>query len=113
MVSTVGGGQCKFCTFYGDLDSHDCRSYPIDNKVQENKFDPVDRPAHYNQGKAQCKSCGHPIECIDITRHMDFAIGNAMKYLWRFREKNGLQDLMKARWYLEDAIKQLEKVEKC
>lgn len=83
--------------------NHKC--YEIDSA-----FDPVQRPHHYNQGKAQCKSCGHPIECIDITRHMDFAIGNAMKYLWRFREKNGLQDLAKARWYLDDAIKQLEKV---
>lgn len=89
------GGLCKGCQ---------CpKSY-----IEKKQFDPVNRPAHYNQGKAQCKSCGHPIECIDITRHMDFAIGNAMKYLWRFREKNGLQDLMKARWYLDDAIKQLE-----
>lgn len=70
--------------------------------------DPVNHPKHYNSSPAKC-DCGRPIECIDVTRHMDFNIGNAVKYLWRYKEKNGIQDLKKARWYLNDAIDRMEK----
>lgn len=69
--------------------------------------DKVNHPAHYNSGKAQC-GCGKRIECIDVTRHMDFNLGNAIKYIWRHSHKNGLEDLKKARWYLDDAIKMKE-----
>ena len=55
-----------------------------------------------------CSRCGHCIECIDVTRHMSFNIGNAVKYLWRFQDKNGIEDLKKARWYLEDEIARRE-----
>lgn len=69
--------------------------------------DLVNHPPHYNSSKAHCE-CGRRIECIDVTRHMSFNIGNAIKYLWRFQHKNGLEDLKKASWYLDDAIMQLE-----
>ena len=61
-------------------------------------FDPVSHPRHYTS---------HPsgIECIEITRHMNFNLGNAIKYIWRHAEKGGVQDLRKAIWYLEDEIK--------
>ncbi len=71
--------------------------------------DNVNHPKHYISSNATCAACGCPIECIDVTRHMSFNIGNALKYLWRFQHKNGLEDLKKARWYLEDAVKELEK----
>lgn len=71
-------------------------------------YDSVNHPKHYNSSPAHCE-CGRRIECIDVTRHMSFNIGNAVKYLWRFQDKAGLEDLKKARWYLEDVIKQLEK----
>jgi hypothetical protein len=74
-------------------------------------MDNVNNPKHYNNSPAHC-TCGRRIECIDVTRHMDFCIGNAMKYLWRFMDKNGLEDLMKARWYLDDKIKQLSVFDK-
>lgn len=64
--------------------------------------DPVNHPAHYT---------GHPsgIECIEITRHMGFNLGNALKYIWRADHKgNALEDLKKARWYLDDEIKRRE-----
>jgi hypothetical protein len=38
---------------------------------------------------------------------MGFNVGNIVKYLWRFKDKNGLEDLKKARWYLDDLIQQL------
>ena len=66
--------------------------------------DEVNQPSHYTS---------HPsgIECIEITRHHDFAIGNAIKYLWRAGLKNSeneVQDLEKAAWYIQDKIKQLK-----
>lgn len=74
--------------------------------------DPVNHPKHYTSLEAfvRCTKCDtlNAVECIDVTRHMDFAIGNAVKYLWRYKNKNGIQDLKKAAWYINDAIKQLE-----
>lgn len=66
-------------------------------------YDPVHKPAHYTK---------HPsgVECIQITEHMDFCLGNALKYIWRAGLKNNqLEDLKKARWYLDREIKRLEK----
>lgn len=71
--------------------------------------DNVNHPPHYTSNNATCSKCGECIECIDITRGMSFNLGNAVKYLWRWQHKGGLEDLKKARWYLEDAIKDLEK----
>lgn len=52
----------------------------------------------------------HPsgVECIEITRHMNFNLGNVVKYIWREGIKPGaspVEDLIKARWYLDDEIK--------
>jgi hypothetical protein len=54
----------------------------------------------------------HPsgIECIQITEHMNFCLGNAMKYLWRAGKKPGssaVVDLEKARWYIEREIQRV------
>jgi hypothetical protein len=75
------------------------------------EVDLVNNPPHYNSSPAKCSQCLHPIECIEVTRHMSFNLGNAVKYLWRWQNKGGLEDLKKARWYLEDAINELEKKE--
>jgi len=59
---------------------------------------PVNRPKHYTN---------HPsgVECIAITRHMGFNLGNAMKYIWRCDlKKDAIEDLEKAVWYLQDEI---------
>jgi hypothetical protein len=66
------------------------------------KDDPVNRPKHY---------VNHPsgIECIQITEHMNFNIGNVIKYCWRAGDKNGIEDLKKAQWYLNREIARLEK----
>lgn len=78
--------------------------------MPEVNHDAVNHPQYY---------CNHPsgIECIDITRHYCFSIGNAIKYLWRAglkkdaalddRQKE-IEDLRKAIWYINDRIKQLE-----
>jgi hypothetical protein len=59
--------------------------------------DPVNHPAHYTS---------HPsgIECIQVTEHMGFCLGNAVKYIWRADLKGGLEDLRKARWYIDREI---------
>jgi hypothetical protein len=70
--------------------------------------DMINHPVHYISSEAKCSSCNSKIECIDIARHMNFNIGNTLKYLWRYQNKNGLEDLKKAQWYLNDAIKEME-----
>lgn len=60
--------------------------------------DPVNNPSHYNQ---------HPsgVQCIQITEHMGFCIGNAIKYLWRADLKgDAIEDLRKAEWYIQREI---------
>lgn len=64
----------------------------------------INHPPHYNSSKAECSGCKKQIECIDITRHMNFNIGNAFKYLWRYEHKGGVDDLEKALWYLNDEV---------
>lgn len=73
--------------------------------------DNVNHPKHYNSSPFICE-CGRRIECIDVTRHMNFNIGNVIKYLWRAQFKNGLEDLRKAQWYLNDAVKTAEESER-
>ena len=65
--------------------------------------DAVNHPRHYTEGFAPVT-----IECIDITRHMPFTVGNAFKYVWRAGKKGGpektMEDLRKALWYIRDAV---------
>jgi hypothetical protein len=73
------------------------------------EIDNVNHPPHYNNSPAKCE-CGRRIECIDVTRHYPFNIGNAIKYLWRAELKgNALEDLKKAVWYIQDEIAKREK----
>ncbi|QSL99846.1 hypothetical protein SEA_ODAY_103 [Gordonia phage ODay] len=62
------------------------------------EHDSVNHPQHYTD---------HPsgVECIQITEHMGFCLGNAVKYIWRADLKgNAIEDLEKARWYLDREI---------
>lgn len=68
----------------------------------EKAHDPVNHPKHYTS---------HPsgVECIMITEHYGFNLGNVIKYLWRAEEKGApLEDLKKARWYLDREIQKRE-----
>ena len=64
--------------------------------------DNVNHPKHYTN---------HPsgVECITVTEHMSFCLGNAIKYLWRADLKNGIEDLEKARWYITREIEKRTK----
>ena len=62
--------------------------------------DLVNHPPHYTSHPARCQ-CGSGIECIQITEHMNFCLGNALKYIWRCGLKGDkVEDLEKAIWYL-------------
>ena len=67
--------------------------------------DNVNSPSHYNQAG---------IECIDAIKaslgdgYQDYCKGNVMKYLWRYKYKNGIEDLKKAQWYLNSMIYSLQ-----
>ena len=69
--------------------------------------DNINHPKHYNASPAKC-ICGRRIECIDVTQHMNFNLGNALKYIWRSEHKGGLEDLQKAIWYLKNEISRIE-----
>lgn len=64
--------------------------------------DPVNNPDHYKKHKSG-------IECIQITEHMNFCLGNALKYIWRADEKgNAIEDLRKAAWYINRELRRRE-----
>lgn len=76
----------------------------------EAKSDPVNHPAHYTSDPSG-------VECIQITRHRSFNIGNAIKYLWRagLKESMGqaarakhVEDLRKAIFYINDEIERIQ-----
>ena len=73
----------------------------------------VEHPDHYNSDPSG-------IECIEIVRHRNFNIGNAIKYLWRhgLKKEEGMndkdkaiEDLKKAIFYIKDEIERIEKYE--
>lgn len=49
-----------------------------------------------------------PVECIEITKYMDFLLGNAFEYVWGNKEKNGPEELNKALWYVNLAKERRE-----
>lgn len=74
----------------------------IDGARSEDVAEDAINPSHYRK---------HPsgIECIEVTRHMNFNVGNAIKYLWRYMDKGDpVENLKKAQWYIDDEIRRLE-----
>jgi hypothetical protein len=72
--------------------------------LHEKGNDMVNHPKHYTSDPSG-------VECIDITRHRNFNIGNAFKYLWRAGlkdDKKTVEDLKKAIFYISDEINRLE-----
>ena len=69
--------------------------------------DNVNHPSHYTQGG---------IECIDAIKAATVGLtgieavctGNAVKYMWRWKFKNGVEDIRKAMWYLEKLLEEVE-----
>ena len=126
MVDNNDNKQCKTC-FYAELGAqiHPCNncheydhwvkrnlyikdaSQPLSEAVKEwvdckEEEDVVNNPPHYTE---------HPsgIECIQVTEHMGFNLGNAIKYIWRCDlKKDAIEDLKKAKWYIDREINRRE-----
>ena len=70
--------------------------------------DNVNHPSHYTQGGIECIEA---LEAATVNLKGIEAVctANAIKYLWRWKEKNGKEDLKKAIWYIKKLIKEQEK----
>ena len=76
-------------------------------EIDDDGHDMVSHPKHYTQGS---------IECIDALKAATVGkrgieavcVANVIKYLWRYEEKNGIEDVRKAKWYIERLLKELE-----
>jgi len=82
----------------------------LHNCIKLHEADNVNHPNHYTRHQSG-------IECIEIARHMDFNLGNVLKYIWRHGQKKrdnegvlekAIEDLEKAAWYLNDEIEMLK-----
>lgn len=76
-------------------------------------IDNVNNPTHYTQGEIECIDCikAATVNKVGIEA---FCVGNAIKYLFRYENKNGLEDARKAQWYINRLIQELEeKKENC
>ena len=81
-----------------------CRS--ADGAVE---FEPLQpdtiNPSHYKQGDVECIDA---IKSATTDGFTGYLTGNVLKYVWRWKHKNGIEDLKKARWYLDRLIGELE-----
>lgn len=70
--------------------------------------DMVNHPSHYTQGGIECIDA---LEAATINLKGIEAVctANAIKYLWRWKEKGGVEDLEKSKWYIDRLIKKMEK----
>lgn len=105
--------SCDLCPFYDERDlSHTCKltkscipaqwDILLADELAANplcSYDAVKHPSHY---------CKNGLECIDVIKaemtpeqYKGYLYGNVLKYMWRWQDKNGLEDLKKAGQYLE------------
>ena len=97
----------KCYNWYKELNPASCENAEDSCCNKEPNVDMVNHPSHYTQGR---------IECIDALKAATVSktgieavcTANAIKYLWRYEEKNGIEDVKKARWYIDRLIKELE-----
>lgn len=70
---------------------------------EKTKLEEIKKPSRYNKrGKLECWD-------VILDQEMNFLEGNVLKYLWRYKEKNGVEDLKKAKVYLDKLILEVEK----
>ena len=100
----------KIYSWYKEIDQAACENAEDSCCSKEPNVDMVNHPSHYTQGG---------IECIDALKAATVSktgieavcTANAIKYLWRYEEKNGIEDVKKARWYIDRLIRELEEKE--
>lgn len=101
--------ECKKCAPFGYCSKKSKFIYEHGQGAPSAVKDVVNHPSHYESGR---------FECIDVMEEtqgkeavMDFCICNAFKYLYRHKRKNGIEDIKKARWYLDKFIELAEREE--
>ena len=100
----------KIYSWYKELDPAACENAENECCDVKPDADMVNHPSHYTQGG---------IECIDALKAATVSktgieavcTANVIKYLWRYEEKNGIEDVKKARWYIDRLIRELEEKE--
>ena len=90
-----------------DIRANDDRLEQDLNECIGQEVDVINHPSHYTRGSVEC------IDAIDSATTGKSGIeavcvANVIKYLWRYEEKNGIEDVKKARWYLNKLISELE-----
>ena len=75
--------------------------------ISDETYDVVNRPAHYARGEIECidaiKSAVKDLDGFDA-----YGTGTVIKYVWRHAHKNGVEDLRKARWFLDVMIEEMK-----
>jgi hypothetical protein len=83
-------------------------SYAMSDKTSDKMSDNVNHPSHYTQGGIECIEA-IKAATVNLTGIEAVCTANAIKYLWRWKEKNGKEDLKKAIWYIKKLIEEQEK----
>jgi hypothetical protein len=102
VVKSANKGKDREYRFQSDCGQF-CRWCTTEELERIDRADPIN-PIHYKQG---------PIECIDAIKaatgdgFIGYVWGNVLKYLWRWPKKGGVDDLKKARWYLDRLIQEV------
>ena len=100
----------KIYGWYKELDQATCENDEVNCYNKESNVDMVNHPAHYTQGGIECIDCIKSVTVGKVGIEA-FCVGNAIKYLFRYEEKNGIEDVKKARWYIDRLIRELEEKE--
>ena len=97
----------KCYDWYKELNPAACENAEDKCCDKGSDIDMVNHPSHYTQGGIECIDCikSATVGKVGIEA---FCVGNAIKYLFRYEEKNGIEDVKKARWYIDRLIKELE-----
>lgn len=97
----------KIYGWYKELDPAACENAENECCDVKPNADMVNHPSHYTQGGIECIDCikSAIVGKVGIEA---FCVGNTIKYLFRYEEKNGVEDVKKARWYIDRLIKELE-----
>ena len=100
----------KCYNWYKELNPAACENAESKCYDKESNVDMVNHPSHYTQGGIECIDCikSATVGKVGIEA---FCVGNAIKYLFRYEEKNGIEDVKKARWYIDRLIRELEEKE--
>lgn len=90
------------------MNNNETKSEIKSETVNEIENETVNHPEHYTQGGVECIDA--IAAAVEGARGIEAVYaGNVIKYVWRYRRKNGAEDLKKCRWYLERLIAEVEK----